>query len=310
MEVVFASRKESRPEDWVRALREALPDLRVRAWADGSAAGGAEVAVVWNPPADLFEREPRLRMVFNLGAGVDALLRMPGRPACVPIVRVEDGGMAVQMAEYVLHFLLRVSRGFDRYAQLQAARRWQRLEDIAREDWPVGIMGAGVMGTRVARAVAALEYPVAAWSRSGRGPEGIEAYGGDEGLPAFLARSRVLVNVLPLTARTEGILCRRTFERMRPDGYVINIARGRHLVEEDLLAALDEGLLRGAALDVFVDEPLPAGHPFWTHPRVQVTPHIAGVSLLGQTVRQVAAKIQAFRRGEPISGIIDPELQY
>ncbi|MER1968370.1 glyoxylate/hydroxypyruvate reductase A [Castellaniella sp. GW247-6E4] len=310
MEVVFASQSETQPEDWVCAFQEALPGMRVRAWGDGSAAGGAEIALVWNPPADLFEREPRLRIVFTLGAGVDALLRMPGRPAHVPIVRLEDGGMAVQMAEYVLHFLLRAARGFGRYAQFQAQGRWQRLDDIVREDWPVGIMGAGVLGARVARTIAALEYPVAAWSRSGRAPEGIEGYGGDEGLSAFLGRTRVLVNILPLTAQTEGILCRRVFERMRPHGYLINIARGRHLVEDDLLAALDGGLLEGAALDVFAQEPLPPGHPFWAHPRLQITPHIAGASLVGQTVRQISAKIQAFQRGEPVSGMIDPELQY
>uniref|UniRef100_UPI003340D2A2 2-hydroxyacid dehydrogenase n=1 Tax=Castellaniella defragrans TaxID=75697 RepID=UPI003340D2A2 len=310
MEVVFASRNEKYPEEWVSAFQAALPRVRVRGFCDGTRAGGAEVAVVWNPPADLFEREPGLRIIFNLGAGVDALLRMPGRPDDVPIVRLEDGGMAVQMAEYVVHFLSRVTRDFDRYAQFQAQRRWQPLEDIVRENWPVGVMGAGVMGMRVARAVAGLEYPVAVWSRSGRAAEGIEAYGGADGLPAFLARTRVLVNVLPLTAQTEGILCRRTFERMRPDGYLINIARGRHLLEQDLLYALDGGLLRGAALDVFVEEPLPANHPFWADPRVRVTPHIAGASLMGQTVRQIAAKIQAFGRGEPISGIVDPERQY
>ena len=310
MEVVFASRIERHPGDWVRDFQDALPQDRVRAWGDGAPEGDAEVAVVWNPPADLFQREPRLRILFNLGAGVDALLRMPGRPEHVLIVRLEDGGMAVQMAEYAVHFLLRVSRDFDRYAQLQAQRRWQSLGDMAREDWPVGVMGAGVMGARVARAVAALEYPVAVWSRSGRALDGIEAFGGDAGLPAFLARTRVLINVLPLTAQTEGILCRTTFQRMRPDGYLINIARGRHLVEADLLGALDEGLLRGAALDVFVDEPLPAQHPFWADPRVQVTPHIAGLSLMGQTVRQISAKIRAYGRGEPISGIVDPEQQY
>lgn len=310
MEIVFASRNERHPEDWVRALQEALPGYRVRIWGDGSPQGRAEAAIVWNPPEDLFEREPRLRIMFNLGAGVDALLGMRARPLNLPIVRLEDGGMAVQMAEYVVHFLVRTARDFDRYAQFQTQRRWQRLPDIVREDWPVGVMGAGVMGARVARTVAGLEYPVAVWSRSGHAPEGIDAYGGPEGLSAFLARTRVLVNVLPLTAQTEGILCRRTFECLRPDAYLINIARGRHLVEEDLAAALDDGLLRGAALDVFVEEPLPTHHPFWADARVQVTPHIAGVSLMAQTVRQISRKILAFARGESISGIIDPEQQY
>src|SRR5690606_28336159 len=140
MEIVFASRNERHPEDWVRALQEALPQHRVRVWGDGGPDGRADIAVVWNPPEDLFEREPGLKIMFNLGAGVDALLRMPGRPPNLPIVRLEDGGMAVQMAEYAVHFLVRTARDFDRYAQHQAQRRWQRLPDIAREDWPVGVM--------------------------------------------------------------------------------------------------------------------------------------------------------------------------
>ncbi|HUH39417.1 MAG TPA: glyoxylate/hydroxypyruvate reductase A [Castellaniella sp.] len=310
MEVVFASRNEHHPEDWVRAFQQALPGIRVRAWDDGAAAGGADVAVVWSPPADLFEREPGLKILFNLGAGVDALLKMPGRPATLPIVRLEDGGMGVQMAEYVLHFLVRYARHFAQYGQLQAKGQWQRLEDIRREDWTVGIMGAGVIGARIAQAVAAFDYPVAVWSRSGRPIEGTQVYGGSEALPAFLARTRVLVNVLPLTAQTHGILCRQVFDQMPRGGYLINIARGGHLIEADLLAALQEGQLQGAVLDVFAQEPLPAGHAFWAHPRIQMTPHMAGVSLKNQTVRQIADKIQAFYRGEAISGLINPDLQY
>ncbi|MBV2179618.1 MAG: glyoxylate/hydroxypyruvate reductase A [Castellaniella sp.] len=309
MEIVFASRHESNPLEWVRALQAALPDHRVRLWDDEEPSGRADAAVVWAPPAGLFDREPGLKYLFNLGAGVDALLHMPGLSDRITLVRMEDGGMAVQMAEYVLHYLIRESRDLGRYAAQQALARWQPLADIDRSAWTVGVMGAGMMGARVAQACAALEYPVAVWSRSGRPVVGTESFGRD-GLADFLARTRVLVNVLPLTGDTRGILCRSLFQQLRPDAYLINIARGDHLVAEDLLACLDEGRLRGAALDAFSQEPLPPDHPFWHDARIQVTPHVAGASLMDLTVRQIAGKIDAVAQGQPITGIVDRARQY
>jgi glyoxylate/hydroxypyruvate reductase A len=310
MDVIFASRQDKQPQDWVRALQQALPSVRVRLWEPGAASGAAQAAVVWEPPAELFQREPHLKYLFNLGAGVDALLQTPGLPPDVTIVRMEDGGMADQMAEYALYYLLREARGFGRYAGQQRQSRWHRLGGMQREQWPVGIMGAGRIGARVATLFAALNYPVAVWSRTGRAVAGAEAFGGDSSFGAFLARTRVLVNVLPLTAETQGILCQHTFEQLRPDAYLINMARGGHLVESDLLAALESGRLRGAALDAFVHEPLPVSHPFWTHPRIQLTPHVAGISLMEQTVHQIADKIRALARGETISGVVDRIRQY
>lgn len=310
LDIVFASAQEAEPQAWIEALRDALPGARIRLWGDGQPEGHADFAVVWAPPADLFVREPRLRALFNLGAGVDALLCLPGLPDDLPLVRLEDGGMAVQMAEYTLYHLLHESRDFGRYERQQAEVLWRPLDDIDRAAWTVGVLGAGAMGARVAQACAALEYPTAVWSRSGRAVPGAESYGGEAGLVAFLARTRVLVNVLPLTDATRGILCRRTFEQLRPDALVINIARGGHLVESDLLAALDSGRLRAAALDVFEREPLPPAHPFWSDARIRVTPHVAGASLMDRTVRQIADKIQALNRGEVISGVVDRNRQY
>ena len=310
MEIVFASPLEPDPQAWTAALRAALPEARVRLWGDGEPEGRADFAVVWAPPADLFAREPRLRALLNLGAGVDALLRLQGLPDDLPLVRLEDGGMAVQMAEYTLYHLLRESRDFGRYERQQAEGLWQPLDDIDRSAWTVGVLGAGAMGARVAQACAALEYPTAVWSRSGRSVPGAESYGGQAGLAAFLARTRVLVNALPLTDATRGILCRRTFDQLRPDALLINIARGGHLVESDLLAALDSGRLRAAALDVFEQEPLPPGHPFWADARIRITPHVAGASLMDRTVRQIADKIRALDRGDAVTGVVDRTLQY
>jgi glyoxylate/hydroxypyruvate reductase A len=304
MEIVFASRHDSDPLQWVQALQAALPEHNVSLWDGEAPSGQAQVAVVWTPPAELFAREPQLTHVFNLGAGVDALLRLPDLPADITLVRMEDGGMAVQMAEYVLHYLIRESRDLGRYASLQSQACWQPQADIDRAAWPVGVMGGGVMGRRVAQACAALDYPVSVWSRSGQPVAGAQAFG-QEQLSDFLANTRVLVNVLPLTAATQGILSCTLFQHLQADAYLINIARGGHLVDADLLEALENGRLRGAALDAFVQEPLPKEHPFWAHPRIQVTPHVAGASLMAMTVNQIAGKVHAMTRGEPISGVVN-----
>jgi glyoxylate/hydroxypyruvate reductase A len=310
LKIICASTSAIEQETWCELLAAALPHAEVFPWRDDGPACGADVAVVWRPPAALFKRERELRVVFNLGAGVDALLNLPDLPDDVMLVRLEDAGMAAQMAEYVAHYVVRASRSFDEYEALQKAGRWQPLLEIDRRQWPIGVMGLGVLGTSVARAMAGLDYPVAGWSRSGRRLEGVRTYAGLDALPAFLARTRVLVNLLPLTPDTEGILCRETLSQLLPDSHLINLGRGAHLVEEDLLPLIDSGHMAGAMLDVFRVEPLPAGHPFWTHPRVKITPHVAAITLRRETIEQIGTKILAIMRGETISGIVTRERGY
>jgi len=311
MKILVAS---TTPAKWVAPLAAALPEATVLPWQDDGVAVDADVAVVWQPPAQLFTRERKLKAIFNLGAGVDGLLQLPTLPADVPIVRLEDAGMAVQMAEYAAYALVRASRQFDAYEHQQGEGRWQELPETRRADWPVGVLGLGVMGARVAHTLAALDYPVAGWSRSGRGPEGtqarIQTYAGEAGFGAFLARTRVLVNLLPLTPETRNILCRDTLGQLLPGAYLINMGRGEHLVEDDLLALLDDGHMAGATLDVFRTEPLPARHRFWTHPRVTVTPHIAAISLRQNTVAQITEKIRAMQQGQPLTGVVSRERGY
>lgn len=310
MKIICASTSAIEQATWCELLAAALPHAEVFPWQDDGPACGADVAVVWRPPATLFARERELRVVFNLGAGVDALLNLPDLPDDVLIVRLEDAGMAAQMAEYVAHYVVRASRHFNEYEALQKARRWQPLSEIDRRQWPIGIMGMGVLGTSVARAMAGLDYPVAGWSRSGRRLEGVQTYAGRDALPAFLARTRVLVNLLPLTPGTEDILCRETLSQLLPDSHLINLGRGAHLVEEDLPPLLDSGHMAGAMLDVFRVEPLPAEHPFWTHPRIGITPHVAGVTLRRETIEQIGTKILAIMRGETITGVVVRERGY
>lgn len=283
---------------WALALRAALPQALVEAWQPG--APKADYAVLWHPPAAFFAEQTKLRAAFSAGAGVDGFIDRV--PPGLPLVRIEDAGMGALMAEYVLHALLRWHRGFDRYA---AQRQWQPLKPERREDWTVGLLGYGVLGQAVARAVRALGFPTQAWVRTARAAE-IPLFAGPAQLPDFLATTRVLVALLPLTAATRGLLNRERLSLLPAGAYVINIARGDLLVQPELLALLDQGHLAGAQLDVCTPEPLPPEHPLWQHAKVQITPHIAALTPRGPAMAQVAEKILRLERGEAISGLVGP----
>lgn len=297
----------TKPEPWIAGLRAALPAAEVAVWEPGAPA--ADYAVVWAPPQAFLDEQPGLRAVFNIGAGVDALLKLR-LPPTARVVRLDDAGMSVQMAEYVCHAVIRHFREFDGYEADVRQGRWSYRKPRSRADFAVGVMGLGVLGSRVAQALRVFEFPVNGWSRSPKALDGVRGFSGREGFNDFLAASRVLVNLLPLTPDTQDILNRGTLSRLQPGGYVINVARGAHLVDEDLLALLDEGHLAGATLDVFRTEPLPAGHPFWAHPKITVTPHTSARTLRDESIAQIAGKIRALEQGEPIAGIVDPVRGY
>ena len=301
MRIIFSA-SQTKTQPWVDALRAEFPDAQVEEWHPGAAP--ADYAVVWRPPQQLFDEQPALKAIFNTGAGVDALLDMK-LPANVPLVRIDDGGMAVQMAEYVCHALIRHFRELDCYEDDVRHGAWSFRKPRRREDFPVGIMGLGVLGRRVAQAVGHFEFPLRGWSRTPRQVDGMQCFAGAEGFDAFLGGTRVLVCLLPLTPDTENIMNRESLGKLMPGGYVINVARGAHLAEEDLIALLDSGHLAGATLDVFRTEPLPEGHPFWTHPKITITPHTSARTLRDESVAQIAGKIRRFERGEPIAGVVD-----
>jgi glyoxylate/hydroxypyruvate reductase len=292
---------------WIAALRAALPAATVEEWAPG--APQADHAVVWAPPQQFLDEQPALKGIFNIGAGVDALMKLR-LPADAVVVRLDDAGMSVQMAEFVCHALIRHFRELDGYDSDARQAKWGYRRPRLRSEYPVGVMGLGVLGTRVAQAIAGFEFPVLGWSRSAKDVPGVRCFSGEQGLQDFLAASRVLVNLLPLTPETENLLNRDTLGRLQPGGYLINVARGAHLVDADLLALLDSGHLAGAALDVFRTEPLPADHPFWRHPKITVTPHTSARTLRDESVAQIARKIVALERGEPIAGIVDRQRGY
>lgn len=301
---------DNRPDAWVEGLRAALPGADVQNWTPG--APQADHAVVWAPPQSFIDEQPGLRGIFNIGAGVDALLKLR-LPSQTLVVRLDDAGMSVQMAEYVCHALIRHFREFDFYEAEARAGRWAFRKPRERKDFSVGVMGLGVLGERVARAVAQFEFPLNGWSRSPKAIEGLRSFAGEAEFDAFLGATRVLVNLLPLTESTRGILNRETLSRLnggQPGAYVINVARGAHLVEADLVPLLDNGQLAGATLDVFEVEPLPADHPFWRHPKITVTPHGSARTMRDATIAQIAGKIMAIERGEPVAGVVERERGY
>ena len=309
MKIIFYS-PEKNPGAWIDELRAALPGADVWAWTPTCAERQADYAVLWAPPPELFSSQRKLKAAFNIGAGVDGVMKLPNLPASVPIVRLNDAGMAVQMAEYVCHALLRHTRRFDTYEVHAKNREWKREPPINRAAFPVGVMGLGDIGARVAQAVAAFEYPTFGWSRTHKSLPGIATFAGNAGFDEFLQRVRVLVCVLPLTPETEGILNAATLSTLKPNGYLINVARGKHLVDSDLLTVLDNGHLAGATLDVFRDEPLPGGHAFWAHPRITITPHISAITLRAESVLQIAQKMLALERGESVDGVVETARGY
>lgn len=293
---------DGRAEPWVKGFQEILPQAEIVPWKTGDAP--ADYAVVWAPSQEFLDAQPRLKGIFNMGAGVDALLKLR-LPANVPVVRLDDAGMSVQMAEYVCQAVIRHFRELDGYEADARAGKWTFRKPNARADFTVGIMGLGVLGERVAKALTAFEFPVLGWSRIAKTIDGVHCYAGQAQFNDFLAATRVLVCLMPLTPETTNIMNRDTLSRLKPGAFVINVARGAHLVEEDLLALLEDGQVAGATLDVFRTEPLPVGHAFWAHPKITITPHTSARTLREETIAQIAGKIAAMARGEPVAGVVD-----
>ena len=301
---------DTKVEPWLEGLRAALPGAEVNLWSAGAAP--ADYAVVWAPPQQFFDEQTRLKGIFNIGAGVDALmkLRLPDGAA---VVRLDDAGMSAQMAEYVCHAVIRHFREFDGYEADVAQGKWSYRKPRLRTDFPVGVMGLGVLGQRVSQALAQFDFPVMGWSRSAKNVAGVQCFSGEAGFSEFLAATRILVCLLPLTPDTEGIMRRDTLARLQPGAYVINVARGGHLVDEDLIELIDSGHVAGAMLDVFRTEPLPASHPFWAHPKITVTPHTSARTLREESIAQIAGKIRALQDGAPIAslaGVVDTKKGY
>jgi glyoxylate/hydroxypyruvate reductase A len=278
---------------------------------DFEAADDVQLALAWHPPADAFARYPNLKAVCSIAAGVDNILSCPSLRESIDVVRVVEPAQAQMMSGFVIWHAIWHQRRFATYRAQQQNKIWQRLPQRTAQQVPVGILGHGAIGARVAADLAMLGFPVKVWSRSAKPPSpGITAFHGHDGLKAMLHDTEILVNLLPLTPETRGILNRDVFNAMRRGGYLIQVGRGEHLVEVDLLAALDSGQLSGAALDVFLAEPLPKEHVFWTHPGIVLTPHDACDASLAAVGGTVLATAEALRAGVRPGNVVDRGMGY
>lgn len=298
---------------WISALEKALPGAKVREWKAGDNQP-ADYALVWHPPVEMLQGRA-LKAVFALGAGVDSILsKLKAHPemlpTSIPLFRLEDTGMGLQMQEYAVSQVLHWFRRFDDYQALKQETRWQPLPEYQREDFTIGIMGAGVLGSKVAESLLAWGFPVRVWSRSEKAWPGVTSFAGQDQLGNFLRETRVLINLLPNTAETVGIINHALLEQLQDNSYLLNLARGVHVNEDDLLQALASGKVKGAMLDVFSREPLPVESPLWRHPRVAMTPHIAAVTRPQEAIAYIAGTITQLERGDTVSGQVDRERGY
>ena len=295
---------------WRGHLGQIAPGLEVRVWPDIGDPAEIDYALVWRAEHGLLASLPNLKLILSLGAGIDHILEDPTLPSGVPIARLVDPYLTDAMSEYVALNVLRLHRQDLDYQALQQARDWRELAQKNAGERPVGMLGFGEIGLATARRLRALGFPVAGWGQREREIDSFRVYGGAEGLPFLLAQSEILVCLLPSTAATEGILHAGNFALLPRGAGLVNAGRGRHLVEDDLIPALDAGQLSAAALDVFRDEPLPTNHPFWAHPRILVTPHIAGITNPLTAAPVVADNIRRFEEGRPLLNRVDPVRGY
>lgn len=282
-------------------LQAALPQARYSVWPD-PACLDADVAVCWNTPPGVYAQMPRLRLVHSIAAGVDNILAGAGD---LPVCRVVDDGLTRGMLEYVMWAVLHFHRSFDVALHQQRRHEWLRPRLRPASDCRVGIMGLGALGRSVAAKLLAEGYAVSGWSRSLHRIEGVQTHAGEEGLQRFLASTEILINLLPLTEGTRGILNQELFARLPEGACIVGCGRGEHLVIDDLIAALDSGHLRGAVLDVFPQEPLDAASPLWDRQQVVVTPHMATMASPQAVVQQVADNIRRLQGGEPLRNQVD-----
>ena len=296
--------------DWLAAFAAKMPELEVRTWPDVGDRAEVDVLFTTRIAEGEVARFPNLKFVALIAAGADRLLADPGIPADLPIVRSVNPQRATTMAAWVLYHVIRHHRDFAAHEADQAEGHWRLREFPAPERVRIGVMGLGDLGGAVARALVGLGYGVAGWSRARKNITGVENFVGPGDMKKFLARSDILVSLLPFSSDSDGLLDARAFAALPRGAYVINSGRGELIVEDDLLAAIGSGHLSGAALDVFRIEPLPADHPFWAHPKVAMTPHNSCMASAWYSVDVVIENIRRLEAGQPLTATIDRAAGY
>lgn len=289
---------------WAEVFQALAPQLDFRLWPDEGERERVRFLAAWEPPSDLATRFPNLQVLFSSGAGVDQF-DFAALPAALPVVRMIEPGIIQGMVEYVSHAVLGLHRDMPQYRRQQRQGEWKPLQVRAACERRVGVLGLGSLGQAVLRQLAGFGFDCAGWSRSRHTLDAVQCHAGDAELGAFLARTEILVCLLPLTESTRGMLNARLFDALAPGASLVHVGRGPQLVEADLLAALASGRLAEAVLDVTDPEPLPPQHAFWQHPRIQVTPHIASMTQPSSAAEVVVANLRRFEAGEPMLGRVD-----
>lgn len=305
-----------KPDPWRDAFLAQMPDADFRVWSDDPAKdetgdpADIQYAIVWKPKPGVLKGLPNLKAIFSMGAGVDHLWNDPELPGGVPLVRLVDRCLTQGMSEYVLYWTIHHHRKMGVYAGWTAEHKWKRLRQADAEQRRVGILGLGELGSDAAKKLVPLHYQVAGWARTNKDIPGVECFHGPDQLIPFLNRTDILVCLLPLTPDTQGIINKDTLAALPKGACLINCARGGHVVDDDLIAAIASGHIEAATLDVFHTEPLPEDHPFWSHPKVNVTPHMASLTVPHSSTEWYVKNIRRMEAGEPPLNTVDRGTRY
>lgn len=292
-------------KSWKEALLQEDPNLDIDIWPESPQKKRIQFIVAWNQPAHLLDSFPNLKAITSMGAGVDHILQDEALPDDVPVCRVVSKSLIRQMREYVLNAILNYQRNTLKYAEQKRQRIWEVHSNRSPEEFTIGIMGLGKLGRPVAEQLAGLGYRVSGWSKSQKEIDSVQTFAGDNQLEEFVSSTLVLVCLLPLTKETEDILDLDLFKKLERPAYLINIARGEHLVEEDLIYALDKGWLEGATLDVFSEEPLPDRHPFWNRKNIMITPHVSSLTPPKEVAGQILENYKRALSGMALNNEVD-----
>ena len=313
MAILFTTSWSKDTGRWIPALKENLPDFEIVTYTrDGEPVDwdAIDYAIVWQPPPGILKQCKNLKAIFNMGAGVDGILANADLPENIPIVRLVDPCLTEGMVEYVVHWVLHFHRGFHVYRDYQAQNKWRPHWYPRPSDRRVGILGLGELGGACAKQLVQMGFDVAGWTRSQKNITGVDSFYGHDQFEPFLNRSQILVCLLPLTKETEGIIDKKALAALPEKSFLINAARGKHVVGDDLVAALDAGNPLAAALDVFDEEPLPADSPIWQHPKIIVTPHVASLTSPQTASAEIAKDIYLISEGKPPRHIVDMSRGY